>query len=132
MAKEAKRGESPRGEDFGALLQYLMEERGFTIQEISRRTDYDSGYLSRVARGKIPISFEAVCRLADVLRQSTAEMLIAAGKLPRDFPYGALTEEGRRACLKLAEGRHLTREEKDGFLKLFLPPEDIPDKDQGE
>jgi transcriptional regulator with XRE-family HTH domain len=42
--------------DFGGEVRRLMAERGMTLGELARRSNYDKGYLSKVMNGRKPAS----------------------------------------------------------------------------
>lgn len=104
--------------EFGTLVLRLREDQGLTQRELARRAGLDIGYLCRAVNGKIPISDQAVLRLADVLRASPTELLAAAHKLRYRFPYQAVTPVAQVAFRKLAEGERITRDEQDAFYHV--------------
>jgi transcriptional regulator with XRE-family HTH domain len=53
--------------DFGAELRRLLAERGMSLNELARRSNYDPGYLSKVGSGQKRATAAVAARLDDVL-----------------------------------------------------------------
>src|SRR5260370_26102913 len=75
---------------FGDELRRLLAERGMSLNELARRSNYDSGYLSKVARGHKRPNRELAARLNEVLGGDGALIRLAGsgplfnGHLPPD------------------------------------------------
>lgn len=105
--------------EFGMVVRDLRRKRGLSQRELARRAVLDPGYYCRAENGRIPISDEALLRIADVLRVSPSELLAAADKVRRRFPYEAVTDGAREAFRKLAEDELLDSEDKDWLLHVY-------------
>ncbi len=64
---------------FGDELRRLLTERGMSLNELARRSNYDSGYLSKVARGHKRPNRELAERLNEVLDGDGALIKLAGG-----------------------------------------------------
>jgi transcriptional regulator with XRE-family HTH domain len=78
--------------DFGTEMRRLLSERGLSLNELARRSNYDAGYLSKISNGRKPATMAVAARLDDVLG---ADGRLAA--LVDDEPLfnGTLSPEGR-------------------------------------
>lgn len=61
-------------------LNELRIEKGYTYEELAKACSVDKSHICRFAQGTKPMSFELVCRIADVLGVSVDEI--------RDKPDG--------------------------------------------
>ncbi len=118
MTGVSKERES-RGTNFQDYLLSLMKGKGFSLNLLAERSGIDPGFLSRVSRGLVPLPAETACRIADVLRVSTTELLEETGLLG-EFPHDLVgfDSEIREACRRLAEDELLTPTDKDALLRL--------------
>jgi transcriptional regulator with XRE-family HTH domain len=66
------------------LIKRTREERSFTQTELAKRTKVSLGYLSRVESGQLVPGEDLLNRLAMALSLPMDEVLVAAGRLPRD------------------------------------------------
>lgn len=107
------------GRKLRKLLQRLREERGFSRRGLARRAGIDAGYYCKAEKKEIPFSVNALLRVADALQASPSQLLAAAGLIRTRFPYEAITPGVQRACLKLAQGERLSRDDKDELLHLL-------------
>src|SRR5260370_11487160 len=64
---------------FGDELRRLLAERGMSLNELARRSNYDSGYLSKVARGHKRPNRELAARLNEVLGGDGSLIRVAGG-----------------------------------------------------
>jgi len=78
--------------DFGTELRRLLAEGGMSLNEAARRSNYDAGYLSKVASGRKRATPAVAARLDDVLGAGGS---LAA--LADDGPLfnGSLSPDGR-------------------------------------
>jgi len=82
----------------GAALRRTRQRQGRTLREVSAAARVSLGYLSEVERGQKEASSEllaAICaalgvRMADVLREVSAELAVAEGPRPVLEPVGAI------------------------------------------
>ena len=53
----------------------LMMEKNLTARALSIRIEKNEGYITRMLNGKIDPSLQVVCKIAEILRVSVADLL---------------------------------------------------------
>jgi transcriptional regulator with XRE-family HTH domain len=90
--------------DFGTELRRLLTERGMSLNELARRSNYDAGYLSKIGSGRKRATSAVAARLDDALGAGGS---LAA--LADDSPlFNGTLNPGRRERLEHAR-RHPSR-----------------------
>ena len=100
--------------EFGDELRRLMAEQGMSLRELGRRSHYDHGYLSRVARGLRQPSPDVAAHLDNVLGTEGALAALAHDTARRDVLKLGLAASGSEVLDRLldtagAEAMEFTR-----------------------
>jgi transcriptional regulator with XRE-family HTH domain len=94
--------------DPGGALRALRAQRGWTLQELSRRTGLPISTLSKVETNKMSLTYDKMIRIATGLNIDIG-VLFAAPAQPEAAP-SALPASGRRSITRAGEG-HLIETE---------------------
>lgn len=72
---------------FAALVRARMAEKGLGLRELCRDAGLDASFFSKVLAGKRspPAEEEMLRRLADLLGLDPVRVVVAAGRIPRDW-----------------------------------------------
>lgn len=73
-------------QSFGKRIKALRVQRMLSQQELAAQIDIDAGYLSKIEAGKVPPPSEKVIeRLTEILDAEKDELMMLAGKAPKDI-----------------------------------------------
>jgi len=72
---------------FGKLLRNLRSKKGVSIKKLAAELNLDYTYISKLENSKVTPSAEIANRFAKYFRYDSDELLLAAGKLPKDIAY---------------------------------------------
>lgn len=84
----------------GIFLRELRIEKGWTLAEVSERTQIPISTLSKIETGKMSLSYEKLLRLSQGLEIDITQLFAAAASLPA----AAHTANGRRSITPAGEG----------------------------
>ena len=72
---------------FAARVGEALERRGLALRELCRLVDLDPSFFSKVLSGKRspPMEEQSLRRIAEALDINAAELIVAAGRIPREW-----------------------------------------------
>lgn len=73
--------------DFGRYLKELRIKRGFSMRELSRRSNVSQAYISQIERGERHPKPEVIFKLAPPLDISYVKLMNSAGYLVKDEEF---------------------------------------------
>lgn len=94
---------------FGAAIRRLRSERGWTLRELSQRSNISQSTLSRVETGQITLSFDRAHALAQALEADFTQFLKQMGNAQAGAEPGAGRAHGWRAVTRAGDGHHVTQ-----------------------
>lgn len=77
----------------GDVVRELRTERGWTLRQLSAKSNVSIGYLSEVERGQKEMSSEVIQSVADGLGVPLAEIVVEAGFRLGGYDYDKLFAE---------------------------------------
>jgi transcriptional regulator with XRE-family HTH domain len=98
---------------FGIAIRRLRSEKGWTLRELSQRSNISQSTLSRVETGQITLSFDRAHALAQALQADFTQFLKQMGNAESDADPGAGRAHGWRALTRAGEGHHVTQKNAD-------------------
>jgi hypothetical protein len=117
MATETPR-EPPRSErafdqsSFGAAVRKMRMERGWSLRELSKRSNISQSALSRVETGQSTLSFDRAHALAHALGTDAMQFIQQMG-WPEPGKIAATEFKGWRSYTPHGEGQHVTKSHDD-------------------
>lgn len=70
---------------FGLRLREMRKERGLSLRKLAAEAEISPTFISKVENGHVsPPSHDAICRVAKALGRDHFELLLLAGKLPKE------------------------------------------------
>lgn len=116
---DAPRAEGSAAEDtvfdqasFGAAIRRLRTERGWTLRDLSQRSNISQSALSRVETGQITLSFDRAHALSRALEADFTQFLKQMGP-QADKEAGSSLAAGWRSITRRGEGHHVTQSNAD-------------------
>jgi transcriptional regulator with XRE-family HTH domain len=101
----------PQGENFGAHVRRLREEREIGLRPFAKMIKVSATYLSKIERGELPPpAEERIKEIARLLEQNPDELLALAGKVASDVRE-IIKEQPRAMASFLRTARGLGPEE---------------------
>lgn len=98
---------------FGAAIRRLRTERGWTLRDLSERSNISQSALSRVETGQITLSFDRAHALARALEADFTQFLKQMGQ-PQTAREAASTQaSGWRSVTRRGAGQHVTQNNAD-------------------
>ncbi|NEX93232.1 XRE family transcriptional regulator [Caulobacter sp. 17J65-9] len=94
---------------FGTAIRRLRGERGWTLRELSQRSNISQSTLSRVETGQITLSFDRAHALAQALEADFTQFLKQMGNAQAGAEPGATRAHGWRAVTRAGEGHQVTQ-----------------------
>ncbi|MCG2711328.1 MAG: helix-turn-helix domain-containing protein [Candidatus Omnitrophica bacterium] len=70
---------------FGKLLKQLRTKKGVSIKKLAVHLGVDYTYISKLENAKVNPSPEVVERFSEYFNYSSDELMVAAGKIPKDI-----------------------------------------------
>ncbi len=112
----------PQPHALGMRLRQLRKERGWSLQELARRTGVSIGYLSQVERGLSAASLKLVFQAAEALGIGLASFFSADGAPPEAEPVAIRkVERGQLGLWQAGISKELLTPPRDASrLNLFL------------
>jgi DNA-binding Xre family transcriptional regulator len=98
---------------FGAAIRRLRGERGWTLRELSQRSNISQSALSRVETGQITLSFDRAHALSRALEADFTEFLKQMGPSGAAREGGSSQASGWRALTRRGGGHHVTQSNAD-------------------
>lgn len=71
--------------DFSRLLKHLRTKNGVSIKKLAAEVGLNYTYISKLENAKARPSPEVIDRFSHYFNYSTDELMIAAGKIPKDI-----------------------------------------------
>ena len=71
--------------DFSRLLKHLRTKNGVSIKKLAAEVGLNYTYISKLENAKVRPSPEVIDRFSHYFNYSTDELMIAAGKIPKDI-----------------------------------------------
>lgn len=93
----------------GRALRTLRTQRGWTLAEVSARTDLPVSTLSKLENGKASLSYDKLTRLCAGLEVDIAELFATGATAPS-------TVTGRRSITRADQGKRI---DTDSYLHLY-------------
>lgn len=117
-------GSEPRGETapedtvfdqsaFGAAIRRLRAERGWTLRDLSQRSNISQSALSRVETGQITLSFDRAHALARALEADFTQFLKQMGQPSGARDPAASQAHGWRSITRRSDGQHVAQNNAD-------------------
>lgn len=98
--------------DFGAAVKNLRLERGWSLRELSKRSNISQSALSRVETGQNALSFDRAHALAHALGADFSKFLRQMG-WPEPGKNASSQFKGWRTFTPAGEGKHVTQSNAD-------------------
>lgn len=98
---------------FGSAIRRLRAERGWTLRELSQRSNISQSALSRVETGQITLSFDRAHALARALEADFTQFLKQMGHTQSNAEPAASHASGWRTVTRRGEGQHVTQNNAD-------------------
>jgi transcriptional regulator with XRE-family HTH domain len=86
----------------GATLKKLRIKRGWTLKEMSRRTEYPVSTLSKIENDRVSLTYDKLTRISAALEVDFSSLFGAAEATPEVPPL-----HGRRSITRAGEGRSI-------------------------
>ena len=102
--------EPPRTAKPGAMLKKLRTEKGWTLQEVSRRTGYPVSTLSKIENDRVSLTYDKLTRIAAGLEVDFSSLFGAQEAAPHEVLHG------RRSVARAGEGRSI---ESKNYFHLY-------------
>lgn len=71
--------------DFSVLLKDLRTKKGKSIKKLAAEVGLNYTYISKLENAKVKPSAEVIDNFSNYFNYSTDELMIAAGKIPKDI-----------------------------------------------
>lgn len=98
---------------FGSAIRRLRSERGWTLRDLSDRSNISPSALSRVETGQITLSFDRAHALARALDADFSQLLTQIGKAEAANSTAPVHANGWRSVTRRGEGHHVTQPNAD-------------------
>jgi transcriptional regulator with XRE-family HTH domain len=80
--------------EFEQYIKSIRKRKGLSQIELAEQANIKAPYLSKIEKGRVAApSEEVLIRLAAVLDEDPYQMIVNAGKIPKDFQNVILTDE---------------------------------------
>jgi len=98
---------------FGAAIRRLRTERGWTLRDLSQRSNISQSALSRVETGQITLSFDRAHALSRALEADFTQFLKQMGSAQGGKEAAPAQASGWRSLTRRGEGHHVTQNNAD-------------------
>lgn len=99
--------------NFGAAIRRLRTERGWTLRDLSERSNISQSALSRVETGQITLSFDRAHALSRALEADFSQFLLQMGRGEKEKSPSPNQASGWRSVTRGGQGQHVTQPNAD-------------------